>query len=1080
MKRYGAVVLWVFLVLSGPVAAADWPSFNHDHYRSGLTGERLELPLVQAWTFKAPAPPKPAWPRPAKQDYWHRHYNLRATITYDCAFHVVGSGELVYFGSSADGKIYALDARTGQLRWTFFTEGPVRLAPVVAHGKVYAGSDDGRLYCLLAKDGSLLWEFNASQGARLIPGNGAMISARPIRSGLVVDGGMVYFTAGLFPMYGAYLFALEAEDGRPKWKRKLEICPQGYMLASADRLYVPTGRTSPVVFRRSDGKALGALPSAGGAYALLSDNILVTGPGRGPKQIYADSTETRDTIATFGGLRMLINGPIAYMQSESELSAFNRTRYLELSRDKKTLVSRRKKLAEQLKRLPGESPLAKRLQQDLDELDAELDQVDRQMRGCYIWRIPCKYPYSMIMADKVLLLGGDGEVAAIDSADGRTVWTAPVKGRAFGLSVVNAALYVSTDTGQIHCFGKTAAAKPGIITTGGGENPYPRDELTALYARAAEYIAERSPVRKGYCLVLDCGYGRLAYELAKRTDLKIIGVEADPRKVTAARSALDRAGLYGRVVIHHRPAGILPYTKYFANLIVSDQALHTGELPDSPGEVFELLRPWGGMVIVGVPADEAGRERLQDWGRDAVPGWKVQQAAGLLWGSAARGPLEGAGEWTHSLADPGNTACSNDTLIKGPMRLQWFGRPGPERMIDRHHRNVPPLCKDGRLFVPGDCVIFAMDAYNGTIQWEAEIPDSRRLGVFLDSGSMAVDANFLYVVTAGQCLALDVRTGERHRLYVMPQLIADEPRDWGYIACLDKMLLGSGRRKGASYTETSHEADSALWYRNMKLVTSDYLFALDKATGRSVWQYKGGIILNTTITVGEGRTYFAETTSPAALADKLGRMPLKTLFDGGAQYIVALDNETGRTAFKRKIETGKFGEVVYLNYAKRILLLSGSRLVGKSVRYYYEAFDSRLGAPLWSAEHDTGLPADGAHGEFNRHPTILGNTVYAWPYAYELKTGRRIRGWKMDRRGHGCGGVSASAQCLFWRGGNPWMYDLGPGGGPVRLTAVTRPGCWINIIPAGGLVLIPEASSGCTCGFSIQTSIALIPEQLLN
>jgi hypothetical protein len=87
--------------------------------------------------------------------------------------------------------------------------------------------------------------------------------------------------------------------------------------------------------------------------------------------------------------------------------------------------------------------------------------------------------------------------------------------------------------------------------------------------------------------------------------------------------------------------------------------------------------------------------------------------------------------------------------------------------------------------------------------------------------------------------------------------------------------------------------------------------------------------------------------------------------------------------------------------------------------------------------------------------------------------------WKFDRRGHGCGGVSASAQCLFWRGGNPWMYDLGPGGGAMRLNTVSRPGCWINMIPAGGLLLLPEASSGCTCGFSLQTSLAYIPESSL-
>ena len=39
-----------------------------------------------------------------------------------------------------------------------------------------------------------------------------------------------------------------------------------------------------------------------------------------------------------------------------------------------------------------------------------------------------------------------------------------------------------------------------------------------------------------------------------------------------------------------------------------------------------------------------------------------------------------------------------------------------------------------------------------------------------------------------------------------------------------------------------------------------------------------------------------------------------------------------------------------------------------------------------------------------------------------------------------------------------------------------RPGCWINIIPAGGMVLIPEASSGCTCGYPMQTSVGYVPE----
>jgi outer membrane protein assembly factor BamB len=270
----------------------------------------------------------------------------------------------------------------------------------------------------------------------------------------------------------------------------------------------------------------------------------------------------------------------------------------------------------------------------------------------------------------------------------------------------------------------------------------------------------------------------------------------------------------------------------------------------------------------------------------------------------------------------------------------------------------------------------------------------------------------------------------------------------------------------------------------MKVVVSDYLFAFDKTGGGVLWTYRGGLVLNTTLVLGGGRMYFIETYSPKALADELGRMPVKTLFDGGEQYLVALDAQTGATLFKTKIDVTNFEEPVYLNYAKDTLLLSGSRLIRDpntgpaegSVRYYFRAFDANSGQVLWDAAHDTDLAIDGAHGEYNHNPTIVDETVYAWPYAYDLRTGAMLNEWKFDRRGHGCGGVTASAQCLFWRGGNPWMYDLGPGGGPQRLNKVTRPGCWINIIPAGGLVLVPESSSGCTCSFPLQTSMAFIPK----
>jgi len=910
----------------------------------------------------------------------------------------------------------------------------------------------------------------------MIPGNGRIISMWPIRSGLLVDDGILYFAAGLFPNQGTFLSALSAEDGSVKWKQQVNISPQGYMLASNERLYVPTGRTNPAIFARTDGASLGELPSEGGTFALLTENVLVTGPGRGSKELDASDVETKDKIATFGGLRMLVSGPTAYMQSEKQLSAFDRGAYLEFSKQRNRLISRRDAINKRLKKTDKNTPEAKIMQKEIGTLTTQIGELSSKMKDCYRWTVQCEYPYAMIMAGDVLFVGGEDKIAAIEASTGKSIWDAHVDGKAYGLSVVNGGLYVSTDKGQIHCYRSGVNENAKIITSKTGTNPYPRDALTERYSEAAKLILERTGITKGYCLVLGCGRGRLAYELARRSDLKIIGVDKNPRNVAFARDAIYKAGLCGRVVIHRKDYESLPYTKYFANLIVSDETFQTGKLPHAPGEAFRVLRPDGGAFALVLPAGKLGPEQLKKWGRPSFIDWKTENSGDIVLAWTKRPALDGAGEWTHTYAEPGNTACSGDKIVKGKMAVQWFGRPGPRRMIDRHHRNVPPLFKDGRLFAPGDCIIYAIDAYNGTIEWQVEVPNSRRLGTFLDSGSMAVDEKCLYVVAEDKCYGFDVRTGRRRTTYEMPQLIESEPRDWGYIAYSGDLFFGSGRRKGASYTETSYKTDDSLWYRNMKVVTSDYLFATDKRDGRLLWKYHAGLILNTTITIGDGRMYFLETDSPKAMADTLGRMPAKTLFDGGNQYMVALDTQTGQVIFKKKIDITNFKEPVYLNYADGMLLLSGSRLFADRVYYHYCAYDARSCEVRWQADHGTDLATDGAHGEYNRHPTIIADTVYAWPYAYNLKTGERIEGWEFNRRGHGCGGVSASAQCLFWRGGNPWMYDLGPDGGPQRLTAATRPGCWINMIPAGGLVLIPENSSGCTCGFALQTSLALVPQ----
>ena len=59
--------------------------------------------------------------------------------------------------------------------------------------------------------------------------------------------------------------------------------------------------------------------------------------------------------------------------------------------------------------------------------------------------------------------------------------------------------------------------EPTQLPPAANANPYPRDELTDIYAAAADQILKTSGITRGYCLVVGCQKGRLAYELAQRS-----------------------------------------------------------------------------------------------------------------------------------------------------------------------------------------------------------------------------------------------------------------------------------------------------------------------------------------------------------------------------------------------------------------------------------------------------------------------------------------------------------------------------------------------------------------------------------
>jgi outer membrane protein assembly factor BamB len=227
-----------------PVAGSDdedWPTWLHDNQRSGTAPRELPLPLAAAWTYRPRHAPQPAWPPPARQDFWNRKYDLAPRVVFDRAFHVVVAGERVYFGSSADDRVTCLDLAGGKCRWSFFAEGPIRLAPTVAEGRVLVGSDDGAAYCLDAADGKCLWTSRPAPADRRIPGNERIISVTPVRTGVLVAGGTANFCAGMFPLEGVWRAEVDLRTGRTLAVEQVAASAQGYIQLLNDRLMVATG-----------------------------------------------------------------------------------------------------------------------------------------------------------------------------------------------------------------------------------------------------------------------------------------------------------------------------------------------------------------------------------------------------------------------------------------------------------------------------------------------------------------------------------------------------------------------------------------------------------------------------------------------------------------------------------------------------------------------------------------------------------------------------------------------------------------------------------------------------------------------
>ena len=1027
--------------LAATAACAEWPMYKADAARSGVTAEGLRFPLAAKWIYAPGGPPAPAWPEPGKE--LHR-------MDYDYAFQPVIAGGCVYFGSSADDTVRACDAATGVLKWRFTTGGPIRFAPAVADGRAYVASDDGMLYCFAAKTGKVLWRFRAGRDEAQLLGNGRMISRWPLRSGVLVMDGRVYFTAGMWPTQGVYVYALDAVTGKKIWCNDSSgnifinlphcgssgfsgVAPQGYLLATKDVLLVPTGRSVPAAFDRRTGRLLHYDPATstkdGGAWATLADGVCYN-PAN-PSWWY--STAFIGEAQPRSG-----DGMIGYAIASGRATVRLGNRYRAL--------------------FAGGMMYAAVVNKDIEAVDVKAGKRRK-------WSFP--HPgrvYCLAKAGPALLVGGKDGVTALDAATGKQIWHAATKGQVRGVAVAGGRLVAATSAGTLVCFEPGAASDliPKLVTE--ARLPF---ALSERHQRMAADVVKSTGVSEGYALILGESDSGLAAALAGRTKLHVITCLPGTSPLATQRERLLAAGVCGRRVAAQwgGDSSPLPYASFFASLIVV-----SGDVEGLSGkEIYRVLRPCGGKLIFMGGTSARIRQILANSG---IPAAEISADGRMV----ARGVLPGAGEWRHQWADGGHTGTSAESRVKLPLDMLWFGGPGPDRMMDRSSGSSPPLSVRGRVFVAGEHHVLAFDAYTGRQLWCREIRNAGRFSMKRASSNFAADDDSLYLAIGNECLQLDQVTGTTRATCRVPDdLVAakafapgfvnaeenklgtddDKPVHsgwgWGYLGVTSDTLIGSWRMP-VRYAKKLY--GMIPWWVPRY---SSALFALDKKDGAVLWHRQAARgISGADIAFGDGKVFFLDATPHPDLYGQAKRRGKKIEIK---RSLVALSMKDGAELWRQEDIPVLPLDWSNVQYARGVVVVGANA-----------AYDAKDGKKLWQR---TVRPS--------RPPVIQGNWVIDMKCAYDLRTGAyrtmvdpltdRNQVWRF-MRSRGCGNIVGSETLLFFRGGNYGFYDSDN----PRFTTFggARPNCNVSIIAANGLLLMPEGSSGCECSYNFQTSLALV------
>jgi outer membrane protein assembly factor BamB len=188
--------------------------FRYDREAKTLSGVApkdlvplYEIPLLLHRVERFDVPPRPAIGAPLAQPVWT--FAAGSPLWAGPTF----AGGTVYAGGQ-DGRLHAVDARTGKERWSFPAGGPIRTRATVSGDDLYFQADDGYLYKLAAGSGEERWRVRVvEKPIERLPFDNPKSRFDRFGSDVTVSGGRLYLGT-----HDGRLLAIGPARGEKVWE----------------------------------------------------------------------------------------------------------------------------------------------------------------------------------------------------------------------------------------------------------------------------------------------------------------------------------------------------------------------------------------------------------------------------------------------------------------------------------------------------------------------------------------------------------------------------------------------------------------------------------------------------------------------------------------------------------------------------------------------------------------------------------------------------------------------------------------------------------------------------------------------